>query len=83
MTYHKCVDYTFNFILGSSTNHSNPSNTAPQFNKTQIKALQEAMYHSVENNHLDITIEIRTLGVPWTLHCWMHSLGNKWNQMFF
>ncbi|CAH0561413.1 unnamed protein product [Brassicogethes aeneus] len=60
---------------GSSTSHSNASNSTPQFSKTQIKALQEAMYHSVENNHLDITIEIRTLGVPWTLHCWMHSLG--------
>ncbi|KAL1509279.1 hypothetical protein ABEB36_004041 [Hypothenemus hampei] len=51
------------------------SASAPQFSKTQIKALQEAMYHSAENNHLDITVEIRTLGIPWTLHCWMHSLG--------
>ncbi|XP_066146696.1 ankyrin repeat and BTB/POZ domain-containing protein 2 [Euwallacea fornicatus] len=54
---------------------SGTSSTTPQFNKGQIKALQEAMYHSAENNHLDITVEIRTLGVPWTLHCWMHSLG--------
>ncbi|XP_067648265.1 ankyrin repeat and BTB/POZ domain-containing protein 2 isoform X2 [Eurosta solidaginis] len=43
--------------------------------KTQIKSLQEAMYHSAENNHLDITIELRSLGVPWTLHCWMHALA--------
>ncbi|XP_060530713.1 ankyrin repeat and BTB/POZ domain-containing protein 2 [Cylas formicarius] len=55
----------------SSTVPSNP----PQFTKIQVKALQEAMYHSAENNHLDITVEIRTLGVPWTLHCWMHSLA--------
>lgn len=66
----------------------------PLLNKTQIKRLQEAMYHSAENNHLgkhsvwdslqntlifsspaDITIELRKLGVPWTLHCWMHALS--------
>lgn len=23
----------------------------------------------------DITIELRKLGVPWTLHCWMHALS--------
>lgn len=63
------------FCLGTATNRSSPANTTPQFSKAQIKSLQEAMYHSAENNHLDITIEIRSLGVPWTLHCWMHSLG--------
>nr|CAG4643789.1 EOG090X02IW [Lepidurus arcticus] len=43
--------------------------------KTQIKALQEAMYHSAENAHLEITLDLRGLGVPWTLHCWMHTLA--------
>ncbi|XP_071862841.1 ankyrin repeat and BTB/POZ domain-containing protein 2 isoform X1 [Bombus fervidus] len=47
----------------------------PVFNKVQTKALQEAMYHSAESNHLDITMELRGLKVGWTLHCWMHSLA--------
>ncbi|XP_050300296.1 ankyrin repeat and BTB/POZ domain-containing protein 2 [Anthonomus grandis grandis] len=63
-------------MLAEGAPKSTTSSTAtPQFTKAQIKALQEAMYHSAENNHLDITVEIRTLGIPWTLHCWMHSLG--------
>ncbi|KAB0803695.1 hypothetical protein PPYR_00665 [Photinus pyralis] len=62
---------------GTSTkdNGSSSSSSTPQFNKMQMKILQETMYHSAENNHLDITVEIRTLGVTWSLHCWMHSLG--------
>ena len=47
----------------------------PVFTKAQNKALQEAIYHSVESDHLDITMELRSLGVPWTLHCWMHALA--------
>ncbi|KAH8259562.1 hypothetical protein KR026_006215 [Drosophila bipectinata] len=59
---------------GASAN-GNSDDLLPLLNKTQIKRLQEAMYHSAENNHLDITIELRKLGVPWTLHCWMHALS--------
>uniref|UniRef100_A0A6P4G074 Ankyrin repeat and BTB/POZ domain-containing protein 2 isoform X2 n=1 Tax=Drosophila rhopaloa TaxID=1041015 RepID=A0A6P4G074_DRORH len=59
----------------SGSNSGNSEDLLPLLNKTQIKRLQEAMYHSAENNHLDITIELRKLGVPWTLHCWMHALS--------
>ncbi|XP_016959533.1 ankyrin repeat and BTB/POZ domain-containing protein 2 isoform X1 [Drosophila biarmipes] len=60
---------------GPSSSSGNSEDLLPLLNKTQIKRLQEAMYHSAENNHLDITIELRKLGVPWTLHCWMHALS--------
>lgn len=64
-----------NFFVGTANTQSTSPNSTPNFNKAQIKCLQEAMYHSAENGHLDITILIRSLGVPWTLHCWMQSLG--------
>ncbi|XP_014278294.1 ankyrin repeat and BTB/POZ domain-containing protein 2 [Halyomorpha halys] len=46
-----------------------------KLSKAQIKCLQEAMYHSTENNHLEITLDLRNLGVSWSLHCWMSTLA--------
>ena len=36
--------------------------------------LQEAMYQSTENENIDITLDLRSFGVPWSLHCWIRTL---------
>ncbi|XP_072309785.1 ankyrin repeat and BTB/POZ domain-containing protein 3-A isoform X2 [Eucyclogobius newberryi] len=61
---------------------------APHFNgggtlrtgKAKLRALREAMYHSAEHGHVDITIDIRSLGVPWTLHTWLETLRTCFMQ---
>ncbi|CDQ88483.1 unnamed protein product, partial [Oncorhynchus mykiss] len=63
-------------ILAKSSEKKPPQavGTLQRTGKAKLRALREAMYHSTEHGHVDITIDIRSLGVPWTLHTWLESL---------
>ncbi|CAG5005903.1 unnamed protein product [Parnassius apollo] len=52
-----------------------PQARPPPFTKQQQRALHDAMYYAAETDHLDITLELRALGVPWSLHAWTLSLA--------
>ncbi|GIX80809.1 hypothetical protein CEXT_653521 [Caerostris extrusa] len=59
----------------ASLQSTTDSSQVIKLTKAQLKSLQEAMYHSAENGHIDITLDLRNIGVPWTLHCWMNTLA--------
>ncbi len=72
---------------GTSTQHhpSSPSAAATpgqslsasanaHFSKTELRRLQEAMYHAAESAHLELALDLRNLGVPWTAHTWVSTL---------
>ncbi|XP_067855290.1 ankyrin repeat and BTB/POZ domain-containing protein 3-B [Heptranchias perlo] len=49
-------------------------------NKARLNVLREALYHSSEHGYVDISMDNRGLGVPWSLHSWLLSLDTAFLQ---
>ena len=51
-----------------------PISAVTKLNKSQLKRLQEAMYHASECGNVELTLDLRNLGVSWTPYIWIHTL---------
>jgi len=59
-----------------ASNAAAPSSlAASRLNKAQLKRLQESAYHAAESANLELALDLRNLGVPWTVHVWTRSLA--------
>lgn len=61
------------------THHASSLHSFAQTTSTQALERKAAHHALIKINSLnfsaDITIELRAMGVPWTLHCWMNALA--------
>merc|ERR1712038_1238703 len=54
---------------------SNTTSLGQELSKSQIKKVQEAMYHAAETGNIELALDMRNIGVPWTLYTWLQTLN--------
>ncbi|XP_072915950.1 ankyrin repeat and BTB/POZ domain-containing protein 3-like [Hemitrygon akajei] len=57
-----------------------PSPSPSSGNRVWVSILREPLYYSAEHGFLDISLDCRSLGVPWRLHSWFLSLETAFLQ---